>query len=53
MAKDEAKINVENQIVYLKNIKEALDSDCTKEIDLSTTAYQSNINSDNWILGDQ
>jgi hypothetical protein len=46
------RLDLKNQQTYLQAIQDILDSDCTKNVQLSQSQFQTNLNSDRWILGD-
>ena len=41
------------QLYYLQTIQEVITNNCSEEVLLSPTVYQTNIYANNWILGDQ
>lgn len=46
------RLDVKNQKTYLETIKDILDSNCSEEVTLRQSSFQTNLNNDRWILGD-
>lgn len=46
------RLDVKNQQTYIQTLQDILKSKCSKNVTLSQSSYQANLNNDRWILGD-